>query len=191
MGVCARRAARIIAAASRCIHYALVITPRSSGVLAIPFYLFAVGAGHVWLAMQLYERTTGLPRDGQAFSGTAALGVGFVVLGILATVIALRLERSAAALARGAIIGVAIAAAGVGYTASTAIQGYVTGGTPGELRCIVEQGREICPPGDGTWIAEARTDPIVILAASALAYVLANAIARYGHVLFSRRELAR
>jgi len=51
------------------------------GLLAIPLYLCAVGVAHVALALRWYEETTGLPRDGQAFSGTMVLGAGFALLG--------------------------------------------------------------------------------------------------------------
>jgi hypothetical protein len=161
-------------------------------LFAVPIYLVAVGAGHVWLAMQFYERTTGLARDGQAFSLTAVIGLGFIVLGIVATPVALLLERSRSALALGALVGLAMAAAVIAYTAvGTAIQGYVTGGVPGELHCIVEGGREICPPGDGTWIAEARTDPLIMLVGGAIAYVLANGAARYRQHVLSTSPVTR
>ena len=151
---------------------------RSSGVLAAPFYLWTVGAGHVWLAAQYYERTTGLARDGQAFSGTAVLGLAF--LGLIAAPFALRYEHSWNAFGRGAVAGVLVGAAGVAYTAAaTALHGYVTGGTAGEIRCVLEGGREICPPGDGTWIADARTEVVVLLAGIGIAYVAGNALARY------------
>jgi len=71
------------------------------------------------------------------------------------------------------------------------LQGYDTGGTPGELRCIVEQGRELCPPGDGTWIRDARLDPTVMLVASLFAYLVAHAVARGGGLRVLARSTAR
>jgi len=167
-------------------HHAAVSAQRARagvGVTAIPLYLLAAGAGHVWLALQLYERTTGLPRDGQAFSGSAFIGLVCVALGILAAPIALKFDHSRAGLTRAALVGLAFGVLAVAYTAAgTALQGYVTGGVPGELHCIVEAGREICPPGDGTWIADARTDPFVLLLAIPIVYVIANGLGRYGPV---------
>ncbi len=162
------------------------------GVLGIPFYFVAVGAGHIWLALQYTARTEGMARDGQAFSGGAVLGVGFIFLGLITMAIAIGFERSGAAFARGAAVGLAVAAAVVAYTAiRTAIQGYDTGGTPGELRCIVEQGRELCPPGDGTWIRDARLDPTIMLVASLFAYLVAHAVALGGGLRVLARSTAR
>lgn len=149
------------------------------GIDGIPLYFVAVGAAHAWLATMLYGRTEGLPRDGQAFSGTLFVGILFVFVGLLTTPVALALERDRAGLIRGAIAAVVVAAVVLAYTAvSTALQGYVTGGTPGQVQCIVEQGREICPPGDGTWIRDARPDVFVMFFAVVAAYLLAHVVAR-------------
>jgi len=114
------------------------------GLAAVPLYFVAVGIGHLALAMVWYDRTTGLARDGQAFSGTMVLGLG-------------------------------VAAAVVGYTTT---RGYLVGGTPGDLHCIVEQGQEFCPPGDGTWIMDARPDVFVMLLAVVVAYALSHIATR-------------
>lgn len=154
------------------------------GSAAIPMYLIAVGAAHVWLAMLLYDRTTGLARDGQAFSGTLVVGVLFVIFGVLVLPVALVLERDRVGLARDAVVALIVAAAVTAYTAAnTAIQGFVVGGTAGQVQCVVEQGRELCPPGDGTWIADARPDVFVMLVAVFAAYLLAHVIARQGRYI--------
>jgi hypothetical protein len=145
------------------------------GVLAIPLYLFAVGVGHIALALYWYDRTTGLPRDGQAFSGTLVLGAGVVLLGVLATPIALRFDRSVLALARGAVAALGVAAAVVAYTAS---RGYLLGGLTGGPPCIVESTGPVCAPGGGTYIADAQPDLFVILVATLAAYALAHVAAR-------------
>lgn len=151
------------------------------GVAAVPLYFIAVGLAHVALAMVFSSRTEGLARDGQAFSGTLVLGVLFVLFGLLMTPFALVLERDSRGLARGAIVAAVLAAIIAGYTAATtAAQGYVTGGTPGVLNCIVEQGRQICPRGDGTWIMDARPDVLVMILALFGAYLAAHIIARHG-----------
>ena len=150
------------------------------GALAVPPYLILVGIAHVALALEFSRRTEFLARDGQAFSGTAVIGVLFVFAGLLAFGFALAFERDLAGLARGAIAALVMTAVVAGYTAaSTAVLGYFTGGTPGVLRCIVEGGREICPPGDGTWIADARTDVLVLMAGALVAYFISHAIARW------------
>ena len=145
------------------------------GLSAIPLYFVAVGVGHLALALFWYDRTTGMARDGQAFSGTMVLGIAFILLGLVVAPFAIPAERTLGGLVRGALVALGIAAAVVGYTAS---QGYLVGGAPGELHCIVEQGRELCPPGDGTWIMDARPDVFVMILAVLVAYLLAHAVAR-------------
>lgn len=149
------------------------------GLLAIPLYLCAVGLGHLALALNWYERTTGLARDGQAFSGTMVLGVGFALLGVLATPVILALERGLVALARGALAGVVVAAAVV---ADTARRGYLLGGVTGGPPCIVvsvgPSGPVCAPPGGPTYIADAQPDVFVMLLASIGAFALAHLAAR-------------
>jgi len=153
------------------------------GLAAMPFYFVAVGVGHVALAMVWYDHTTGLARDGQAFSGTMVLGIAFVLLGLATAPFAIPSEPTLVDLVRGALAGLGVGAAVVAYTAS---QGYVMGGTAGELRCIVEQGREICSPGDGTWIMDARPDVFLMILPVLVAYLVAHVIARRGG-LFSTK----
>jgi len=143
-----------------------------NGVLAVPAYLVFVGVGHTVLAQVMSAQATG-PRDGQAFSGTFVLGLMLVVIGLFALAVAR--ERRAGAIARSAAVGLVIAVAVVGYTYSL---GYDMGGVPGERHCIVEQGREICPSGDGTYIKDARPDLLVIVLAAVGAYALAHALGR-------------
>ena len=145
------------------------------GALSIPLYFIAVGLGHVALALNWSERTVGLPRDGQAFSGTIVLGVGFVFLGLLAIAFALALERGPAALFRGTVAGLIVAGVVVGYTASRA---YLMGGLSGGAPCITEPSRPVCAPGAGTYIADAQPDVIVILFAAVVAWAAAHVAAR-------------
>lgn len=145
------------------------------GLAAVPLYFVAVGVAHLALAMVWYDRTTGLARDGQAFSGTFVLGLGFTLLGLVVAPFAIPAEREFGGRVRGAVAAIGVAAAVVAYTAS---RGYLVGGTPGELNCIIEQGREFCPPGDGTWIMDARPDAFVMLLAVVGAYGLAHIVAR-------------
>jgi len=146
------------------------------GALAVPIYLIAVGVGHVALAVNWSERTVGLPRDGQAFTGTMVLGVGFVFLGLLAFLAALRLERGRAPFVRGALAALFVASTVVAYTASL---GYLMGGgSGGAPPCITEPGGPVCAPGAGVYIADARPDVIVMLLASIGAWALAHAAAR-------------
>lgn len=145
------------------------------GLAAAPLYSVAVGVGHLALAMVWYERTTGLARDGQAFSGTMVLGLGFILLGLVSAPFIVPAERDLGGLLRGALVALGVAAAVVAYTAS---QGYLVGGTPGELHCIIEQGREICPPGDGTWVMDARPDVLVMILAAFAAYAVSHILAR-------------
>jgi hypothetical protein len=145
------------------------------GALAVPVYFIAVGVGHVALALNWSDRTIGLPRDGQAFSGTAVLGVGFVFLGLLAFAAALAFERSLAALIRGAIAALFVAGAVVAYTAS---RGYLMGGVTGAAPCITEPSGPVCAPGAGTYIADAQPDAFVMLFAAMVAFALAHAAAR-------------
>jgi len=145
------------------------------GLAAVPLYFVAVGIGHLALAMVWYDHTTGLARDGQAFSGTMVLGLGFILLGLVVAPFAIPAERELGGLVRGALGALAVAGAVVAYTAS---RGYLVGGTPGELNCIIEQGRQLCPPGDGTWIMDARPDVFVMLLAVVAAYALAHIVTR-------------
>ena len=142
------------------------------GALAIPAYLVFIGVGHVVLAQVMSAQATG-PRDGQAFSGTFVLGLMLAVVGLFALAVAR--ERGAVAIARATVVGLAIAAAVVGYTYT---RGYDVGGVPGERHCIVEQGREICPAGDGTYVKDARPDLVVIVLGALAAYALAHVLGR-------------
>jgi hypothetical protein len=144
------------------------------GALAVPVYFIAVGVGHVALALYWTEKTVGLPRDGQAFSGTTVLGVGFVLLGLISLPAALVIERSIGALARGALAAVVVASAVVVYTAS---RGYLMGGVTDGPPCIVNPSG-LCVPGAGTYIADAQPDPFVMLLAALVAYALAHTAAR-------------
>jgi hypothetical protein len=145
------------------------------GALAVPGYFVAVGVGHIALALSWSEKTVGLPRDGQAFSATAILGVGFVLLGLIAFPAALACERSIGALARGMLAAIVVAGAAVAYTAS---RGYLMGGITGGSPCIVEPSGPVCAPGAGTYIADARPDPFVMLLAALAAYAIAHIAAR-------------
>ena len=145
------------------------------GALAVPAYFIAVGVGHLALALYWSDKTNGLPRDGQAFSGTAVLGVGFVFLGLLAFSAALALERGLAALARGTLAAVVVDGAVVAYTAS---RGYLIGGLTGGPPCIVEPSGTGCASGAGTYIADAQPDTFVMLLAVLIAYAIAHAAAR-------------
>lgn len=149
------------------------------GLLAIPFYLCAVGIGHIALAIYWYDRTTGLPRDGQAFSGTMVLGGGFVILGLIAMPVGLLLERSLVARAYAALTGLVVAGAIVAYTAS---RGYLLGGVTDGPPCIVvgvgPSGPICAPPGGPTYIADARPDVFVMLLASIGAYAVAHLAGR-------------
>jgi len=147
----------------------------SRGLLAIPLYLFAVGVGHSALALYWYDRTTGLPRDGQAFSGTFILGVGLVILAIITALVVLRFDRRRLALARAAGAGLVVAALMVGYTAS---RGFLFGGLTGRTPCVAEASGPICSPGGDSYIADAQPDIFVILLAVIAAYALAHAAAR-------------
>lgn len=142
------------------------------GALVVPAYLVFVGAGHTVLAMFMSSQATGA-RDGQAFSGTFVLGSMLVVTGLFALAIAR--ERGLGPIVRSGIIGLVVAVAVVGYTYT---RGYDVGGVAGERRCIVEQGREICAPGDGTYIKDARPDLLVILLGAVGAYALAHLLGR-------------
>lgn len=95
--------------------------------------------------------------------------------GLFALPLALRCERSAAAAIRGGILGLFVALAVVGYTAG---RGYERAGVAGEIHCIVEQGREACPQGDGTLIVDARPDLLVMFLASVGVYIVAHALGR-------------
>jgi hypothetical protein len=142
------------------------------GVFAVPAYLIFVGIGHTVLAQVMSAQATG-PRDGQAFMGTFILGLMLVVVGLFA--VAATRERGIDALARAASIGLIVAVAVVGYTYT---RGYDVGGVPGERHCIVEQGREVCPSGDGTYIKDARPDVVVIVLAALGAYAFAHVLGR-------------
>ncbi len=147
--------------------------------MAVPLYLCAVGIGHIALAIYWSDRTTGLPRDGQAFSGTMVLGAGFVLLGLIATPVVLAVERSVAALARGSLAALVVAAGVVVYTAS---RGYLLGGVTAGPPCIViatgPSGPVCAPPGGPTYIADAQPDVFVMLLASIGAFALAHLAAR-------------
>lgn len=139
-----------------------------------------VGIGHIALALYWYDRTTGLPRDGQAFSGTMVLGAGFFLLGLIAMPVVLVLgERSLVALARGSLAALVVAGAVVAYTAS---RGYLLGGVTGGPPCIVigigPSGPICAPPGGPTYIADAQPDVFVMLLATIGAYALAHLAAR-------------
>jgi hypothetical protein len=142
------------------------------GALAIPAYLVFVGIGHTVLAQVMSAQATG-PRDGQAFSGTFVLGLMLVVIGLFTLAVAR--EGGLRAIARATIVGLVVAVAVVGYTYT---RGYDVGGVPGERHCIVEQGREICPAGDGTYIKDARPDLLIIVLGAVGAYALAHFLGR-------------
>ena len=145
------------------------------GAAAIGLYLVAVGVGHIALAVNWSEKTVGLPRDGQAFTGTMLLGAGVVVLGIFATVVSLKYERTVGGFVLGSFPALVVAAAVVGYTAS---RGYLIRALPGGSPCVVEGGRTFCGPGDGTYIADAQPDLVVIFLGTFVAYALANVTGR-------------
>jgi len=145
------------------------------GLAAIPSYLIFVGAGHVALGLIWSDRTQFMPREGQAFLGLSMLGFVFAMLGVLTAPFAIPADRDVSSILRGALAGLAVAAAVVAYTASL---GYATGGTPGELHCIVEQGREVCPPGNGTYITDGKPDLILMLVATIAAYALSHIVSR-------------
>lgn len=149
------------------------------GILAIPVYWVAVGIGHIALALRWSADTVGLPRDGQAFSGTMVLGAAFVIFGIVATLVALRFERSLVAFARGSVAALLVAASVVAYTAS---RGYLLGGVTGGPPCIVigmsPSGPVCAPPGGPTYIADAQPNVFVMLLASIAAFALAHLLAR-------------
>jgi len=142
------------------------------GALAVPAYLVFVGVGHTVLAQVMSAQATG-PRDGQAFSGTFVLGLMLVVVGLFA--LALAREHGLGPIVRSVVVGLVVAVAVVGYTYT---RGYDVGGVPGERRCIVEQGREICAAGDGTYIKDARPDLLIILLGAVGAYALAHLLGR-------------
>ena len=147
--------------------------------MAVPLYLCAVGVGHIALALYWSDRTTGLPRDGQAFSGTMVLGAGFVLLGLVVMPVALFAERSVAAFARGSLAALVVAAGVVTYTAS---RGYLLGGGTGGPPCIVTgagpSGPICAPPGGPTYIADAQPDVFAMLLATIGAFGLAHLAAR-------------
>jgi hypothetical protein len=160
------------------------------GALAVPIYFIAVGVGHVALAVNWSERTVGLPRDGQAFTGTIVLGVGFVFLGLLALIAALILERGRAAVVRGTLAALFVAGVLVAYTAS---RGYLMGGLGGGPPCITEPNGPVCAPGAGVYIADAQPDVIVMLLAAIVAWGLAHTAARLQErgILAPRRVATR
>ena len=145
------------------------------GVLAVPVYLIAVGVGHIALAVNWSERTVGLPRDGQAFTGTMVLGAGFVLLGLLAFLGALTLERGRAPFVRGTLAALFVAAVVVAYTAS---RGYLMGGSGAGPPCITAPNAPVCAPGAGVYIADAQPDVIVMMLAAIAAWALAHIAAR-------------
>ena len=107
------------------------------------------------------------------------LGAGFVLLGLIAVPIVLRLERSLVAFARGSLTALVVAAAVVAYTAS---RGYLLGGVTGGTPCIVvgvgPSGPICAPPGGPTYIADAQPDVFLMLLAGIGAYALAHFAAR-------------
>ncbi|MBA3748524.1 MAG: hypothetical protein H0W96_13680 [Solirubrobacterales bacterium] len=131
------------------------------------------------LALRWYEETTGLPRDGQAFSGTMVLGAGFALLGAVLMPFVLASDRGWAALARGSLAALIVAVAVVGYTAS---RGYLMGGLTGGTPCIVvgtgPSGPICAPPGGPTYIADAQPDVFVMVLATIAAWALAHLGAR-------------
>ncbi len=145
------------------------------GLLAAPLYFVAVGIGHIALAMNWYERTTGVARDGQAFSGTMLLGAGFVALGLLWTIAALKFERGLRAFFRASVTALVLAGAMVAYTGS---RGYLLGGLTTGTPCFVDPSGACDPPTGATYIADARPDVIVILLGGIAAYWISHAAAR-------------
>ena len=145
------------------------------GALAAPLYFIAVGVAHIALAVNWSERTVGLPRDGQAFTGTMVLGAGFGFLGLLTLPVALRFERGRGAVVRGLLAALFVAAVVVAYTAS---RGYLMGGLGSGSPCITEPSGPVCAPGAGVYIADAQPDVIVMLLAAIAAWALAHTAAR-------------
>jgi hypothetical protein len=145
------------------------------GLLAVPLYFIAVGIGHIALAVTWSAQTEGLPRDGQAFSGTIVMGIGLIVLGLVGTLVALRFDRGARAFVRASVTAVVLAAAMVAYTAS---RGYLLGGSTGGTPCFVDPSGRCAPPTGATYIADAQPDLFVILLAGVAAYWIGHIAAR-------------
>ena len=103
------------------------------------------------------------------------LGVGFVFLGLLAFLAALRLERGRAPFVRGALAALFVAGVVVAYTAS---RGYLMGGLGGGPPCITERSGPVCAPGAGVYIADAQPDVVVMLLAAIAAWALSHTAAR-------------
>ena len=99
----------------------------------------------------------------------------FAVLGLFAVPVALNLERGGPALIRGLLVGLVIAVAVVGYTAT---RGVERGGRAGMPGCVIEKGRTNCPPGDSSFIRDARPDVGLMLLATAGAYAAAHLLGR-------------
>jgi hypothetical protein len=123
------------------------------GLAAAALYLVFVGVGHVALAMYWYDQTTGMRRDGQAFSGTMVLAIGVLLLGIMAAPFAIAAERDRGAVGRGALVALAVATVMVGLTV---IRGYET----------------------EPYIADSRANWALILTATVAAYAFAHIISQ-------------
>jgi len=150
------------------------------GILAAPLYFIVVGIGHVALGIIDSEQTVGLRRDGQAFTGTMVLGVGFAFVGLVVCLAALSLERGRAAFVRGALAALFIAGVVVSYTAS---RGYLMGGLGSGPPCVAGPSGPVCAPGAGVYIADAQPDLLVMIFAAVAAWALSHIAAR----LFERR----
>lgn len=147
-----------------------------TGALAVPMYLFFVGAGHIWLSGVMTSQFEKVPRDGQAFLELFVLGVLSILTGVVMAFVVSGCERGAVALLRAAVVGLAVAGAVVAYTSS---RGVERGGVVGVSPCIVEQGREVCVQGDGTYIKSSRPDvPVMFLGGTLFAYGAAHFLGR-------------
>jgi hypothetical protein len=152
------------------------------GLLAVPLYFVAVGIGHIALAVYWSASTTGLPRDGQAFSGTIVFGAGLVFLALLGTLVALRFERGVRAFIRGSLTAAVLAVTMVAYTAS---RGYLLGGLTDGPPCFVDPSGACAPPTGVTYIADAQPDVFTILLVGIAAYWISHIAAR----LMERRPI--
>lgn len=146
------------------------------GLFAAPMYLLFVGAGHCQLGSIMSSEATG-PRDGQAFMELGFFGALAIVLGLVTLPIAVGLSRERGVpLLRAAVVALVIAGAVVAYTASRGVERGGVVGVP--LPCIVEQGRQICPQGDGTYIRSSRLDVTVMFLGTVFAYAAAHVLGR-------------
>jgi hypothetical protein len=146
-----------------------------TGALAVPAYLLFVGIGHIKLGDLMSSQATG-PRDGQAFLAIFLLGVFFIILALITLPLALGGERGRGPLVRAALAGLLVAGIVVAHTASLGLDRAGQVGTP--LPCITEQGRQICPSGDGTYITGAKLDIPVMFLAALGAYAFAHVLGR-------------